>query len=153
MNASRLTEPRDIDDLLFYRLWRLLASGGADVSRLCEDSYGITRREWRLLSLLAAGEGVLSSELAGRAHLDRARTSRAVSALTDKRLVMRQPCPGDARQVRLSLTQQGRALYEALFPQVVAINQALLAGLSPAQVAWLDEILDTLQARADGDSG
>lgn len=153
MNAHRLTDPRVIDDLLFYRLWRLLASGGAEVSRLCEGTYGITRREWRLLSLLAAGEGVLSSELAGRAHLDRARTSRAVSALADKRLIMRQPCRGDARQVRLSLTLRGRALYEALFPQVVAINQALLASLSSAQVAGLDEILDALQARADGESG
>jgi DNA-binding MarR family transcriptional regulator len=149
MPAPLLTHPRTIDDLFLYRLSRLLVTGGAQVIRLCEGTFGITRREWRILALLAQGDGLLSSELAGRAQLDRARTSRAVTALAAKQLVSRNPRPGDRRSVMLSLTPAGRALFDALFPQVAAINRSLLGALDDAELERLDTALATLQARAD----
>lgn len=51
------------------------------VIRLCEGRLGITRREWRIIALLAQDEGLLSSQLAERAQLDRARTSKAITSL------------------------------------------------------------------------
>ena len=50
----RLRDPQTLDDLLNYRLLRLYAQSGAPVIRLLEGRYGISRREWRLLALLAA---------------------------------------------------------------------------------------------------
>lgn len=149
MPAPLLTHPRTIDDLFLYRISRLLVTGGAQVIRLCEATFGITRREWRILALLAQGDGLLSSELAGRAQLDRARTSRAVTVLAAKQLVSRNPRPGDRRSVMLSLTPAGRALFDALFPQVAAINRSLLGALDDAELERLDTALGTLQARAD----
>ena len=35
--------PETVEDLLNYRLNRLLASSGAMVTRLCEGKYGITQ--------------------------------------------------------------------------------------------------------------
>ena len=43
---NRLTHPEAANDLLMYRLNRLLAVAGSLVVRLCEGGYGITRREW-----------------------------------------------------------------------------------------------------------
>jgi len=149
MPAPLLTHPRTIDDLFLYRISRLLVTGGAQVIRLCEGTFGITRREWRILALLAQGDGLMSSELAGRAQLDRARTSRAVTVLAAKQLVSRNPRPGDRRSVMLSLTPAGRALFDALFPQVAAINRSLLGALDDAELERLDTALATLQARAD----
>ena len=141
MPAPLLTHPRTIDDLFLYRISRLLVTGGAQVIRLCEGTFGITRREWRILALLAQGDGLMSSELAGRAQLDRARTSRAVTALAAKQLVSRNPRPGDRRSVMLSLTPAGRALFDALFPQVAAINRSLLGALDDAELKRLDTCL------------
>ena len=149
MPVPLLMHPRTIDDLFLYRISRLLVTGGAQVIRLCEGTFGITRREWRILALLVQGDGLLSSELAGRAQLDRARTSRAVTALAAKQLVSRNPRPGDRRSVMLSLTPAGRALFDALFPQVAAINRSLLGALDDAELERLDTALGTLQARAD----
>jgi len=147
--VSRLGDPATLDDVLLYRLSRLLATAGSMVIRLCEGRYGITRREWRVLALLAQEEGLLSSQLAERAQLDRARTSKAVTSLVAKKLLRRQVGPGDRRQATLALTQEGRTLYEALFPQVVEINHDLLAALGTADVARLDDALDRLQSRAE----
>ncbi|TFZ03928.1 MarR family winged helix-turn-helix transcriptional regulator [Ramlibacter humi] len=147
---ARLRAPRRLDDLLLYRLSRLLATGGHAVIRLCEGRYGITRREWRVLSLLAEQPGMLSSsELALRAQLDRARTSRAITSLVAKRLVRREAGPGDRRQVRLSLTPAGQSLHDELFPQVAAVNRDLLAVLDEGEAAALQAALDRLQSRAD----
>jgi DNA-binding MarR family transcriptional regulator len=147
--APRLAAPASLDDVLLYRLSRLLASAGGMVIRLCEGRFGITRREWRILALLAQEEGLLSSQLAQRAQLDRARTSKAITSLAAKRLLERRTIPGDRRQAALALTASGRAVYDQLFPLVLEINRELLAALPDAGVQRLDAALDTLQQRAD----
>ncbi len=149
MLDTRLTDPQAPDDLLLYRLGRLAATAGTMVVRLCEGRYGITRREWRALAWLGREDGVLSSQLAERIQLDRARTSRAVTSLEAKGLLRRDPGEADRREVRLTLTAAGRALHEELMPQVRAINRALLAPLGPAQAQALDDTLQRLQARAE----
>ena len=148
MPPSRLAQPSTLDDVLLYRLSRLLGTAGSMVIRLCEGSYGITRREWRVIAVLAQGEDLLSSQLAERAQLDRARTSKAITSLVAKQLVRREPRPGDRRQAALALTDAGRALYAELFPQVLRINHDLLAALPGREVESLDQALDLLQRQA-----
>ena len=145
-----MTAPRrPLDDLLLYRLSRLLSVAGSMVIRLCEGRFGITRREWRLVAVLASRGELSSSELAEHAQLDRARTSKAVGSLVAKHLVSRVVRPGDRRQVRLGLTESGQALYEELFPLVTQINTELLGALSDDDAARLDESLHRLHARAE----
>jgi DNA-binding MarR family transcriptional regulator len=141
--------PEGLDDLLLYKLSRILAVGGSMVIRLCEGRFGITRREWRVIARLAQERDLLSSELADRIQLDRARTSRAVSSLVAKKLVRRQVGDADRRQARLALTEQGRALHRQLFPLVCEINSGLLAPLSAAERRQLDSMLARLQPQAD----
>lgn len=144
-----LLDPSSLDDLFMYRLTRLLAVAGAPVVRLCEGRFNITRREWRLIAALAQRGPMLSSALADHIHLERGRTSKAVSDLVGKGLIVRTHRPGDRRKVELALTDAARAIYDALFPEVIELNRALLAGLSSAEVEALDGLLARLQQRAD----
>ncbi len=144
-----LLQPAGLHDLLLFRLARLQAVAGAPVIRLCEGQYRITRREWRLIVALAQQGPMLSSLLAQRIQLDRGRTSQAVSALVEKGLLTRQPRPHDRRKVDLALTAAAQAIYDGLYPQVVAINRRLLASLSPQEVDQLDGLLQRLQAAAE----
>ena len=45
--------PQGIDDMLLYRLGRVLGTAGSLITRICEGEFGITRREWRVLANLA----------------------------------------------------------------------------------------------------
>ena len=138
-----------VEDMLLYRLSHLTGSAGAMVVRLCEGGYGITRREWGVLAQLhGQPQGVLPSALAERMQRDRARTSRALSALQAKGLVQRVVLPHDRRSVRVSLTAAGQALYEELMPQVHAINARILEVLDAAQKEALDGILEALRQQA-----
>ncbi len=147
-DTDPLQHPQQQDDLLLYRLYRIHATAGPLVVRMCERDHGITRREWRVLSCLADVEGVQSSELAVRAMLDRARTSRAITGLTDKGLVRREPKPSDRREVHVFLTDRGRALYAEVFPRIAAIQRELLSPFSADERRVLGESIDRLQQSA-----
>ncbi len=140
---------RPLDDLLLYRLSRLLSVAGGMVIRLCEGRFGITRREWRLIATLASRGELGSSQLAEHAQLDRARTSKAVSSLVGKQLVSRTQAGSDRRHVALRLTPAGLAVYEALFPLVSQINAELLAVLGEERELAFDAMMAELQARAE----
>ncbi|VWX62183.1 DNA-binding transcriptional regulator, MarR family [Burkholderiales bacterium 8X] len=138
-----------LDDLLLYRLNRLLAVAGSMVIRLCEGRFGITRREWRLIATLASRGQLGSSQLAEHAQLDRARTSKAIGSLVRKQLVSRTLATGDRRHVALCLTEAGEQLYAELFPLVTRINADLMGALDGASAAAFDRALSLLQAKAE----
>jgi DNA-binding MarR family transcriptional regulator len=145
---QKLRKPAAIEDLLLFRMSRVLAIGGAPVIRLCEGQYGITRREWRVIASLQSGRRMLSSELAEHLQLDRARTSRAITSLVAKGLLQRHGVAGDLRKAEVEMTDKGRSLYAKLFPQVQEINAGLLSSLTDAELALLDRMLTAVQAQA-----
>ncbi len=138
-----------IEDLLLYRLGRLSSVAGAMVVRLCEGGYGITRREWAVVAQLYENGSLPPSALAERMHRDRARTSRTLTALVQKQLVLRTIPANDRRSALVSLTPAGRQLYDALMPQIQAINSQILKALQPDEAARFDEALERVQARAE----
>lgn len=149
MAMPKLLRPESLQDLLLYRLARLLATGGAPVVRLCEGAYGITRREWRMIAALASAGSLHPSGLAVVAELDRSRTSRAISSLVAKGLVKRNVQASDQRFAQVTLTPEGERLHEEVFPQVARINTALLAVLDAQQTATLGAALEAMQREAD----
>ena len=87
--------------------------------------------------------------LAGKAGLDRARTSRAVTSLVGKGLVSRRVVSTGQRLAQLELTAAGQSLYAAMFPLVAAINQELVRELSEADRLALDQALLRIQHNAE----
>jgi len=147
-DAARWRTPAVLDDLLIFRMTRLTSVAGSMVVRLCEGRFGITRREWRLVVVLAEQGPVASSALALHAQLDRARTSRAVSSLVAKGLLQRSIGRGDRRYATLSLTEEGRALHAELFPLVAEINRELMSVLPDPLADAFGEALECLMQQA-----
>jgi DNA-binding MarR family transcriptional regulator len=143
-----LSAPRNLDDLLNYRLVRLVALSSAPVIRLCEGRFGISRREWRIVALLAAHGPLSPSALAERGDLDRARTSRAITGLVAKKLLARVTQPGDRRRAQVALTDAGRRLYDEVFPAVAEVNRKLVSVLDETMRASFDEALARLTTHA-----
>ena len=139
-----LDKPAAVDELLNYRLARLLAATSAPGIRLLEGRYGIRRREWSLLGLLAAYGAMSPSELAERSQLERAKVSLNITTLAADGLVERVAVPGDGRRARVALTDKGRALFDEIFPKLAALSTAVLGVLTATQLAGLDEIITAL---------
>lgn len=143
-------QPTCCGELLNFRIARLLSFSGALQIRLCEGRFGISRREWRLIAMLADFGPLAPSELAEHARTDRPQVSRAVHGLEAKGLVARQATEqGTGRsRVRVQLTDKGWALHRELFPLTAEINSRILGALSPDQIRALDAALDTLTVAA-----
>ena len=144
---SRLKQPQEHDDFLNYQLKRLLNLGGAPAIRLCEGSYGVARMEWRMLAALHEDGAMPLSALERRTAVDQARVSRATGKLVAKGLACRRPPPQGSRQL-LDLTSAGNELYDALFPQLAAINQRIMAVLDEHEALLLETMLQRLTTQA-----
>ncbi|AZG09345.1 MarR family transcriptional regulator [Pigmentiphaga sp. H8] len=142
-------QPANCEELLNYRIARLLSVSGALVIRLCEGRYGISRREWRLIAMLADYGTLAPSELAERAHTDRPLVSRAISDLVAKGLVSRVGRSSDRHRVAIELTDKGRALHAELFPITADINGRILQALGPERIRELDDMLNVLTRTAE----
>lgn len=144
-----LRHPRRLDELLNFRLHMLQALSGAPIVRLLEGRHGITRREWRLLALLADRGPLSPSDLATQGQLDRARTSRSIGVLVEKKLALREALVADPRRAKVSLTPAGQRLYDQLFPLIADINMQLVSALDDATLDVLDNALARLRTKAD----
>ncbi|VCU68695.1 Transcriptional regulator SlyA [Pigmentiphaga humi] len=141
--------PVRCEELLNYRIARLLSVSGALLIRLCEGRFGISRREWRLIAMLADYGTLSPSELARCAHTDRPLVSRAINALVDKGLLARGGGDGDRRRSAVSLTDKGWALHAELFPLTSDINTRILTTLEPDEIDALDRALGRLTSAAE----
>ncbi|HEX2543169.1 MAG TPA: MarR family transcriptional regulator [Caldimonas sp.] len=145
---QHLHDPQCHDDLLNYRLKRLVSLGGAPAIRLCEGRFGISRSEWHLVAALVEAGPMSPSELARVAHFEAGRVSAALRRLTAKKLVERHVLADDRRRVVVGASAEGRRLHALLWPELAAINRRLMAALDADEAETLDRCLDKLTATA-----
>ncbi len=146
--TPQLRDPRSIVDLVNFQLHLIEATNSSTVIRICEGEFGITRREWLFLAMLAAFGRMAPSQVATCAGLDRARTSKGLTSLHAKGLIERVQHPADRRRASVALTAAGRDLYGRLFPRVCKVNTDLLAVLSDEELQTLARLVIRLRERA-----
>jgi DNA-binding MarR family transcriptional regulator len=145
---SSLTEPAGIEDMLDYQLYLLYRDCGYVIERLCRIEFGVSRRRWRILATLSAAEEVTVSDLAKRAKLDIAQTSRAIGTLAREGYLKRLANPKNARFSQVILTEKGRRLYQSMFARFCQVNTQLLREMSEDQVQHLCSAISILRNTA-----
>ena len=97
---------------------------------------GLSRGEFDVLTALRRAGGPQSpGSLRTVTLVSAAAITKRVAALQKSGLVERSPNPADGRGALISLTPEGGRLVDEAFPEVLAIERRLLAGLTPAQHA------------------
>jgi DNA-binding MarR family transcriptional regulator len=96
---------------------------------------GINLTRWRILAVLAMGEGITIIEIIDRAMLQQSALSRALVNMEKEGYVRRVPSRKDARYVQVFLTDAGRSLFKTLDVVVRRRQRRLLQGFSPRERA------------------
>ena len=105
------------------------------------EPYGITAAQFKVLIIMAQFDVDTPAELCRHLCLDSGSMTRMLDRLEQKNLLMRQRSEADRRQVRLVLTDDGKALAD-LLPKVGADAMNQLAGaISPQELQSLEQIL------------
>lgn len=112
------------------------------VERFGDD---LTPTQWAAVSKLAE-LGDCSQNLLGRhTAMDVATIKGVVERLARRGLVMTQPDPEDRRRLMVSLSEEGRALYEARQAIAHQVTAETLAPLKPQEQATLLRLLGRLR--------
>jgi DNA-binding MarR family transcriptional regulator len=121
------------DDFLPHLVARLAYQLNSDlVEKLRSEGINVSR--WRILAVLAMGEGITINEIIDRAMMQQSALSRALSSMVKEGYVRRVVRRDDARCAGIYLTDKGRALFDTLNVVVRRREKHLLAGMSPSEV-------------------
>ena len=111
---------------------------------------GLSRGEFDVLTALRrAGAPQTPGSLRTVTLVSAAAITKRIATLQKSGLIDRLPNPADGRGALISLTPEGVRVTDEAFPEVLAIERRLLAGLSPAQHARAVTSLRQILASAE----
>ena len=132
-------------DYLPYRLNFLAEMTSEHTRPIYRRKHGLTRTEWRVLVNLAEAESLTATELCALVPAHKTKVSRALAVLEGRGWVRRQTDACDHRRAHARLSPAGRRAVGAIFPQMQAATEALLAPLSAEERERLDRGLQVLE--------
>lgn len=130
-----------LDDFLPYLLNSAAEVTGRAFSVHYREAYGMSRAQWRIMAHLGRGAPMTASDICIRAHLEKSKVSRAVSALEKAGLLVRSPSSTDRRAEILSLTDAGLRVHDDLAARATQFQTDLMARLGPQQAQVLTKLL------------
>jgi DNA-binding MarR family transcriptional regulator len=124
--------PLRLDDFLPYQLNVAASVVSQALSRLYAERYGIGVPEWRVLVTLGEFESMTGKAIGAHSHMHKTKVSRAVALLEKRKWLVRRVNRSDLREAFLSLTPEGRAIYEDLSPGAVEFSRRIVEAIEPA---------------------
>ncbi len=124
----------------------------ADVARLIRRSFdqrarsiGVTRPQWRVLTLLVRHEGLNQGAIADLLEVEPITLCRMVDRLADAGLVERRADPSDRRAWRLHLTDKARPLLAELRILADSMFEDAVVGISLTEQEQLHDMLEIIR--------
>lgn len=136
----------DLQRYFPYRLARLAEQVSLAVAEVYSERFALTRQEWRVLAILGMRPEIATKEIGPLTTLDKMQVSRAVQGLESRGIVGRKHHPDDRRELIVSLTPAGRALYRKIVPYALARETELLEALTAEEAKVLDRVMRKLSA-------
>lgn len=136
-----------LQDFLPYRIVAL----GDRLSRRLARAYadeGVSIPEWRVLAVISQKEKMAARDVVAQTPLDKMAVSRAVSSLEEKGLVQRGEDKDDRRVALLSLSPEGRAVFNRIARLALDFERRLLDDLSAEERRRFAATLSMLEAFA-----
>src|SRR5579863_9153088 len=136
--AVRDSAPRPADHVLFddflpHLIARLAYLLNNDlIEKLRREGINVAR--WRVLAVLAMGDGITIGEIVDRAMMEQSALSRVLMTMEEEGYIRRVPRQEDARCVDVFLTERGRTLFQSLDTVVRRRQARLLQGFNSQEV-------------------
>ena len=142
-----------LDRTLTYRLHLLHKLTDTESQRAYVAGAGLSMSDGRCLTAVGSFAPLSVKDLAQKANLNKAQASRAAQSLVDQGLVFKTASPTDGRGVVLTLTSQGKAVWQRAMHVVGQRNKDIFGALSPAEQNQLSDFFDRLidDAKSSGE--
>lgn len=147
--TAKITGKQSARAALLHDLLKLNNRLMAPFSTHLAHRYRISLNEFRLLMTIGALDRTASHEVAELTGVNVMSVSRAVATLQRHGRVAVVRDEGNRRRKWLTLTDEGRRLYEAMRPQSDKVADYLFDGLAPAELDGLADMVSRLIERLE----
>ena len=106
--------------------------------------------QWAVLLHLWGSDGMTQAQLSRRVAIEQPTMVRTIDRMERDGLVTRSPDPGDRRASRITLTERGWNLRDALVPLAAGVNRTATEALTDDEVETLRRLLAKLVATDAG---
>ncbi len=137
-----VNQPAATDDDVLELVHTLMHDYRSLQYRFLKDGpHDITHMDGKVLAFFARHPGATQSDLSQHSGRDKAQLARLVKGLREKGLLEAAADEHDRRSVRLSLSEDGRAVQRALHLQARRLSAKAVAGLSATERQTLTALL------------
>lgn len=143
---ARVQRPRDIRDLLGFRLSLLTTISDRKAQSQISGKFGMNLGEWRVLGAIQAYAPVTLAGLARELYQDKGQLSRTIKALSARGLVASAHDARDKRNLFFRLTPTGKRWHDRMLDFAADRNAHLVDGLNVKERVELFRLLEKLVA-------
>lgn len=137
MTARKLA----LDRFMPYRLSVASNAISNRIAQTYRKRFGLKIPEWRIIAILAEHDRMTPLALGEATRMDKITVSRAATAMVERGLIDTRDNIEDRRSHFLSLTPDGRALYNEIAPTALALEEKLFSSLSDEERRVLEQLL------------
>lgn len=106
----------------------------------------LTIEQWVILHKIARSSGgAAQSDIAKTNFRNRATTSRIISLLERKNLIIKSRFPGDKKRYKLDLTDLGQEIFDKTMPHTALLRKQSINGLTLAEFNCFIEVLEKIK--------
>lgn len=145
--SAALNAPETIYGLVSMRMIRLFALLRKSGIMAQRRQFDLSETEWRIMTQLGETAPLSLNGLADAMLQDRGQLSRAVKSMVERGLLTRERKPGGP-EIEIELSGEGRKIYAQMVAWVYERDRALTAGIAPADVARVWDVLGAMMHRA-----
>lgn len=128
-----------------YLMNRIMGRYNLDLQQQLAEA-GLSTAKMRILAVLATRGGLMVNDLVVHCMIEQSTMSRTLTAMLAEGLIRREADETDSRARRIDLTDQGRELFDAMWPYMRDATERLFAGIDAkdraAFVSTLARILE-----------
>lgn len=146
------TDPPEVDAVTVARLWEnpcwfafrfnyLSLRYNIPLYGWVEREYGLLRPQFSVIYSLGLRDNVTARDIGISYGYPKNTLSRAIQILERRGLIRRERDPADKRSFLLSLTAEGRAMFDETLPNFVRLQDAMLQSLAPGERETLSVLL------------
>jgi DNA-binding MarR family transcriptional regulator len=118
---------------------------------LRDGPHDITHMDSKVLGFFGRRPGATQSDLAQHSGRDKAQLARLIKGLRDRGLLAAEADAADRRNLRLTLSPDGRAVQRALQQQARRLDARAVAGLTEAERKQLRTLLQRVSENLDAE--
>ncbi|WP_339692371.1 MarR family transcriptional regulator [Celeribacter baekdonensis] len=135
-----MDRPEDLEEFTPYLMNRVMARYNKGVEAALKE-VGVSVAQMRALVVLFDGGPCTISELSVLTVIKQSTLSRTLDSMEKADLIRREGQDGDSRVRQISLTDAGRAAYEAAWPAMIGMRDTMLAALTQDERGLLNTML------------